>query len=201
MDETTRVARTLEALLFSEGEPMTMKKLCAVLECDSITLTKALSALSDTLANRGLTLVRTDTDVALAVAPETRETLTRIRTEALSGDIGDAGLEVLAIVLYRGPSTRADIDYIRGVNSSFSIRALLSRGLLERAKNPGDSREFLYRPTIELLAHLGIRDGSELPERDTILSELATFEATKPQEDGPFGNHAGDTTDTSHPAA
>ncbi len=201
MDDTQRIARDLEALLYAEGEPLSMKKISAALQCDSVALMKALDALSAALAQRGITLVRTDTDVALAVAPGAEEVISRMRTESLSGDIGDAGLEVLAIILYRGDSTRADIDYIRGVNSSFSIRSLLSRGLLERVKNPTDSREFLYRPTIELLAHLGVRDSRELPERDTIRSELAAFEATRPQgEDGPFGHNAG-TTDTSLPAS
>lgn len=198
MDDTTRIARSLEALLFSEGEPLSMKKLCTALSCDTIALTKALDALSHALVGRGMTLVRTDTEVSLAIAPETHDIVAKMRTDALQGEIGDAGLEVLAIILYRGPSTRADIDYIRGVNSSFSIRALLARGLLERVKNPSDSREFLYRPTVELLAHLGVRDGSELPERDTIRSELAAFEATKPHGDELFETNHDGTNTTAH---
>ena len=97
----------------------------------------------------------------------------------LSREIGEAGLEVLAIVLYRGPSTRSQIDYIRGVNTSSTVRTLLARGLIERASNPNDSREYLYRPTTELLAHLGVSGVTDLPDCATISSELAAFEATR----------------------
>ena len=97
-------------------------------------------------------------------------------TEFLN-EIGEAGLEVLAIVLYRGASTRAQIDYIRGVNTASTLRNLLSRGLLERAGNPEDAREYLYRPTVELLAHLGVRNNKELPSHEEIAAELGAFEA------------------------
>ena len=96
--------------------------------------------------------------------------------DELGREIGPAGLEVLAVVLYRGDSTRARIDYIRGVNTSSTIRTLLSRGLLERTNNPDDAREYLYRPTTELLAHLGVTDVQALPEYAKIASELASFE-------------------------
>jgi len=93
----------------------------------------------------------------------------------------------LAIVLYRGPSTRAQIDYIRGVNTSWTIRNLLTRGLLERTGNPEDGREYLYRPTVELLAHLGVRDYAELPNREEITAELKAFES-RPA-DAPLDTH------------
>ena len=84
---------------------------------------------------------------------------------------------MLGIVLYRGPSTRAQIDYIRGVNTSSTLRNLLARGLLERVGNPDDAREYLYRPTALLLAHLGISARQELPEYGSITAELASFES------------------------
>lgn len=102
-------------------------------------------------------------------------------------DIGDAGLEILGILLYRGPSTRSQIDYIRGVNSSSTLRNLLARGLVERAGNPEDAREFLYRPTVECMAHLGVRSKEELPEYATIAHELAAFESVS------LPGHSGDT--------
>lgn len=166
-------------MLFAEGEPVSLKRLCMLIQCESADLTKALNELAQKLEGRGIVLVRTETEAALAVAPQGEEMVQKAQEEGVRGDIGDAGLEVLAIVLYRGASKRADIDYIRGVNSSFTIRSLLARGLLERIKNPEDSREFVYRPTVELLAHLGVREGKELPDYATILAELSRFEATK----------------------
>jgi segregation and condensation protein B len=116
----------------------------------------------------------------------------------LSREIGEAGLEVLAVILYRGPSTRAEIDYIRGVNTTSTIRTLLARGLLERAGNAQDSREYLYRPTTALLAHIGASRIEDLPEYGTIASELKAFEASEENDRGPFDDTGYDrnTTDT-----
>lgn len=180
-----QLSARLEALLFSEGEPVSMKRLSSLLHCDNVSLLKALEMLAEHLKDRGVTLVRTETEAALAIASIAEETVKKAQEAEIKGDIGDAGLEVLAILLYRGASTRADIDYIRGVNSTFSIRTLLIRGLVERIKNPTDSREFLYRPTVELLAHLGAREGKELPDYATIRTELAAFEtAREPEHNG-----------------
>ncbi len=111
----------------------------------------------------------------LATAPEAGPLLERIAKEERSKDIGKAGLETLAIILYRGPVTRAEVDYIRGVNSTFILRHLTVRGLVERIPNPEDSRSFLYRPTFELLSFLGITSIEELPEYASIMSQLDEF--------------------------
>ncbi len=166
-----------EAFLFSEGGMLTLHKLAQLLEVDEPQLREALQTLSERLEGTGLTLIRTETEVSLAVAKETSSAVQRAYERELGHEIGDAGLEVLAVVLYRGPSTRAQIDYIRGVNTSSSIRNLLARGLLERTGNPEDGREYLYRPTVELLSHLGVRDVTELPNYAEIVAELRAFES------------------------
>ncbi len=120
--------------------------------------------------------MRSETEVALVIGKDASDAVREARKRELGEEIGDAGLEVLAIILYRGPSTRAKIDYIRGVNTASTIRALLARGLLERAGNPLDGREYEYRATTELLAHLGVSEGKELPEYAAMSGELATFE-------------------------
>lgn len=173
---TTSRSAALEAVLFSEGGPMTRKKACALLSCSDAELQQAIIELRVELEGRGIALVETDTEMALATAKEQSELIRKALEQELSRDIGDAGLEALAIVLYAGPSTRARIDYIRGVNSSSTLRNLIARGLLERAGNPEDAREYLYRPTVELLAHLGVTDSAKLPDYGTIVAELATFE-------------------------
>lgn len=166
-----------EAFLFSEGGSLTLRKLATLLEVKEPQLQEALSALATRLEGTGLSLIKTDTEVSLAVAKETSPAIQKAYERELGREIGDAGLEVLAIILYRGPSTRAQIDYIRGVNTSSTIRNLLSRGLLERTGNPEDGREYLYRPTVELLSHIGVRDLSELPNHAEIVAELKAFEA------------------------
>jgi segregation and condensation protein B len=174
--DTTQLA---EAFLFTEGGSLTLRKLAALLKVKETELQSTLNELSAKLAGRGLTLIKTDTEVSLAVSPAASEVVRATYAHELERDIGEAGLEVLAVVLYRGPSTRAQIDYIRGVNTSSTVRNLLARGLLERMGNPDDGREYLYRPTVELLAHLGVRDIGELPEHQKLAEELALFEKAK----------------------
>lgn len=170
----------IEAFLFSEGGSLTLRKLGTLLEVKDTELLPALQELAERLEGSGLTLVKTDTEVSLAISKEASLAVQKAYERELGKEIGDAGLEVLAIVLYRGPSTRAQIDYIRGVNTSSTIRTLLARGLLERTGNPEDGREYLYRPTVELLSHLGVRDREELPEYQETTAELQAFEAEAP---------------------
>lgn len=171
------LANRAQAFLFTEGGTLTLKKLASLLGVKEPELKTALAELTQRLLGSGLGLIVSDTEATLAVSPESSQAVREAYREELARDIGDAGLEVLAIVLYRGPSTRSQIDYVRGVNTSSTIRNLLSRGLLERTGNPEDAREYLYRPTVELLAHLGIRAARELPEYETLTKELAAFEA------------------------
>lgn len=175
--DTQNLVNQAQAFLFSEGGTLTLKKLGSLLGVKEPELKIGLAALSARLAGTGLALITTDTEVSLAVSEACSADVQKAYERELAGEIGDAGLEVLAIVLYRGPSTRAQIDYIRGVNTSWTVRNLLSRGLLERTGNPEDGREYLYRPTVELLAHLGVRDSGELPNREEIVAELKAFES------------------------
>jgi segregation and condensation protein B len=181
MNMASEYAARAEAFLFSEGGSLTPRKLAGWLEIKEPQLDEVLRELSASLEGSGLALVRTPTEVSLAIAKEASAAVQAAHQKELGREIGEAGLEVLAIVLYRGPSTRAQIDYVRGVNTASTIRTLLARGLVERTGNPDDGREYLYRPTIELLSHIGARDLKELPEYAKITAELKAFEA-KPQE-------------------
>lgn len=148
-------------------------------------LETALNELSENLKG-GLSLVRTETEAALVISGVASDAVKDAYKKELGNEIGEAGLEVLAILLYRGASTRAQIDYVRGVNTATTVRNLLARGLIERAGNPLDGREYIYRPTVELLAHLGIENAEKLPEYDTIVKEIKSFENQK----DPFNEHA-----------
>lgn len=181
------LANRAEAILFSEGGSLTVRKLAGLLKVQEGELAPVLRELGKNLQGSGITLIQTGTEVSLAVAPDIAPALREAYRSDLEKDIGDAGLEVLAIVLYGGPSTRARIDYIRGVNTGSTVRNLLARGLLERIGNPEDAREYLYRPTVELLAHLGVQSLEELPERTTIAAELAAFESQAKAQNNPYG--------------
>lgn len=163
----------LEALLFWKGEPLSKKKIESSLACTSEELETALTNLEITLSQRGIRLMRIDDEVELRTAPETSDMITRLTKEELMRDLGKAGLETLAIILYKSPIKRSEIDYIRGVNSSFIIRNLLIRGLIDRiTEKEGTGRGYAYKPTINLLAHLGIAKIEDLPEYKKVKAEM-----------------------------
>lgn len=168
--------RLIEGVLFYKAEPMTKQELRSFFSVDENTLNDALAKLKENLTERGVVLTETDEEVGLATAPELSETIEAYKKENLKRDIGKAGAETLAIILYRGPVARADIDFIRGVNSTFVLRNLLMRGLIKREPHPTDKRQYQYAITTELLEHLGIADKKHLPDYEETLQALDTYE-------------------------
>ncbi len=165
----------IEAILFWKAEPASSAELAKMLGVGVVEVQEALNNLETALAGRGLRLVKKDDEVMLGTAPEVGELIEKLTREELSRDIGKAGLETLAVIIYQGPVSRAQIDYIRGVNSSFIVRHLLVRGLVEKVPNPDDARSFLYRPTFQLLSHLGISKLEDAPDFALVKEKLASF--------------------------
>ncbi len=155
----------IEAILFWKAEPIKISKLATLLDTTEGDIRDALDELKENLENRGITLVEWEDEVTLSTAPGVSELIESLTKEELMKDLGKAGLETLSIVLYKGPVTRADIDYVRGVNSSYILRNLSIRGLVVREGN-------LYKPTLELISYLGIKNIDELPDKETIIAEL-----------------------------
>jgi len=168
--------KKIEAILFFKAEPQSVNELASLTKAEKNEVEEALGVLEKKLEGRGVVLVRNGDTVELRTAPDTSELIENLQKEALSKDLGKAGSETLSIILYRGPMTRSEIDYIRGVNSTFILRNLLIRGLIEKVLNPKDGRSYLYKPTIELLSFLGISRIEELPEFETVSHELDSFE-------------------------
>ncbi|MFA6535948.1 MAG: SMC-Scp complex subunit ScpB [Candidatus Paceibacterota bacterium] len=174
----------IEAVLFWQSEPITVKKLAGMVKVSIPELESRLAELATNLETRGVRLVRKDDEVTLATAPNASTLIQELTKEELTRELGKAGLETLAIVLYQGPITRSEIDYVRGVNSSFILRNLSIRGLVERISDPKDERRFLYRPTFELLTLLGISKISDLPEYGAVKKELEAFQTEKATSEG-----------------
>ena len=172
---TGGIEKQIEAILFFKGEPVKIKELSNFLKISEKNIRAALENLKEQLKGRGICLMEKDDSVMLGTTPELSELIEHIRKEELKKDIGKAGLETLSIILYRSPIGRSEIDYIRGVNSTFILRALMVRGLVERISNPKDARSFFYKPTFELLSFLGISNINELPNFDKAKEELEIF--------------------------
>lgn len=171
------LVQKIEAILFWKAEPVTFKKLAQLLDTNVKSVKEGVAELETTLRGRGLTLVETDEEVMLGTAKELSPLIEQLTKEELTRDLGKAGLETLSIVLYQGPISRSDIDYIRGVNSQFILRSLLIRGLVERIDNPKDARSFLYKPTIALLSHIGVGKIEELPEYAEVRKDIDSFKS------------------------
>ncbi len=165
----------LEAILFWKAEPVSVKRLSEILEKSEDEIRAAVASLRTALTGRGLTLIELEDHVTLGTAKEMSAIIEKLTKDELIKDLGKAGLETLSIVLYQGPISRPEIDYIRGVNSQFILRNLLVRGLVEKVENPNDRRSFLYKPTLELLAHLGLSSLSGLPDYETVRKNIEAF--------------------------
>ena len=176
------LANSIEAILFYQAEPMKVSRLATLLKRSESEVLEAIKALEDKLSTTGLRLLTNGNEVTLGTSPDASALIEAITKEELSKDLSKASLETLAIVLYKGPLTRAEIDYIRGVNSTFILRNLLIRGLVEKVDNPNDQRSFLYKPTFQLLEHMGVTKTEELPAYHDTLSTLAGFVALKEEE-------------------
>lgn len=153
----------LHALLLASGEPLEKKQLAALLGVKEPELEVALGALAGQLRGSGVTLIETKTEVELRTAPEAAAIVKKFRDAELSRDLGPASLETLSVIAYQDGATRGEIDWVRGVNSSASLRTLLLRGLVEGKEDPNDKRRIRYSLTTEALAHLGVVRTDELP--------------------------------------
>lgn len=176
----------IEALLFASGEPLPKKRLASFLDVKDNELRIALDALVELLTGRGIVLVETEHEVELRTAPDAAALVKKLRESELSRDLGKASLETLAIIAYQHGATRGDIDWVRGVNSSASIRTLLMRGLIEGREDEADKRRIRYTLTTEALGHLGLTSQKSLPRFEELAAgartAIAEAQAAAPRE-------------------
>lgn len=180
--DSLALQQLIEAVLFYKGEPMkktALAKICGVSEKEC---TEALLQLMLGLEGRGIVMIEHEDTVALGTAPNTKEVIETMRREELEGPLGKAGLETLAVVMYQGPVSRADIEYVRGVNCSSILRSLTMRGLIEKKENPRDKRGYVYQTTPELPAALGLTSLAALPEFEPMRAKIEEVLAAQKEE-------------------
>ncbi|MEN9390698.1 MAG: segregation and condensation protein segregation and condensation protein [Candidatus Parcubacteria bacterium] len=171
----------IQAILLYAGGSMRVKEIAKLLEADVAAVAAAATEIQTQLVSSGsgIRLINDVEELALATAPEHQELIDALRRSEIEGPLGKAGLETLSIILYRGPSTRADIEYIRGVNTQTTLRSLMMRGLISRAEKAGDKRSFVYSATTEVPAYLGVSSASELPGYDEVRAQMDAVLATQ----------------------
>ncbi len=170
---------SLEALLFVHGEPMEAAKIVSTLKLKEGELENLTRTLRERLAeeHRGLALVTSGSAIQLVSKPQFHELLENFVKDQLTEDLSPATQETLAIITYFGPITRSRIEFQRGVNSSFTLRNLLLRGLIDRSPDPHHPQAYLYRPSFELLKHIGISEQKDLPDYEKFRGLLQQFES------------------------
>lgn len=182
---TADVVAALEAVLFVAAVPLSDDRLAEVLEVQPPLLEAALEQLRRRLeATRGLELRRVAGGWQLVTRPEHADVVARlgpVRKVHLSGP----ALEVLAVIAYRQPVTRVEIEAIRGVNSERSIRTLLEYGLIaEVGRKEAPGRPILYGTTQRFLETFGLDDVSDLPPLEPVPSGEGDDDANVAAVDG-----------------
>jgi len=158
----------VESLLFVADGPVSVGRLAAALEAPPGQIERAVSDLEAAYAGRGLRLQRMGSRLQLVTAPENAPDVQRFLGLEARTRLSQAALETVAIIAYRQPITRPEIESIRGVGSDSVLRTLLSVGLIEEVgRAPTVGRPILYGTTFEFLQHFGLRSLDELPPLDS----------------------------------
>lgn len=154
----------IECLLFVAPEPVAVANLASSLDVPPAQVEEALSQLAARLAQGGLRLQRSQDRVQMVTAPEAAAAVERFLGLNPTMRLSPAALETLAIIAYRQPITRSQIDELRGVNSDGVLRTLLHWGLVEQGERLEQAgRPFQYRTTPDFLRYFGLQSLDELP--------------------------------------
>lgn len=161
------ITSALEGILFASGEPVDIKRLCLALDLDRETVEVSLRQLGDAYAfeRRGIRLLRMEDSYQLCSAPEYADVIRKAFEMRKPAKLSQPALEVLTIIAYYQPTTRAYVDQVRGVDSAYTVGLLLERGLIEecgRLQVPG--RPILYRTTKNFLRSFHLSSLEDLPE-------------------------------------
>lgn len=165
--EMKEIESAVEAILFASGEPVHVDRICVALEIDRPTAERVLQKLMDYYAfeRRGIRLLKIEDSWQLCSSPDYADIIRRAFEIRKPAKLSQPALEVLTIIAYYQPATRAYVDQIRGVDSSYTMGLLLDRGLIEecgRLQVPGRPRQ--YRTTKQFLRAFHLTSLDELPE-------------------------------------
>lgn len=173
--ENEELQRAIEAILFAAGERVEIARLAAVLETDPKDVENAADALANELAynRRGIRIIKLEKGYQMVSSGEMADLITAALETRKPPKLSSSQLEALTIIAYYQPATKAMVEQIRGVDSSYSIGALLNKKLIEdagRLNVPG--RPILYKTTPNFLRTFGLSSLDELPEIEKVsLSE------------------------------
>lgn len=162
----------IESILFVSNKPLAAKQLAKILAREEGEIITALAELVAERKESGIVILEASDGYQIATNSQNVETVKNFLNADLRDKLTDATVEVLAIIAYRQPMAKTEIEAIRGVNSQYSIRQLLMRGMIEKVPNPHDARGNLYQVTTEFLQHMGLTSVRDLPEFEQLVAQI-----------------------------
>ena len=160
------------SILFVASKPVSLQELTDVLEVSEDELKKTVEELVSANQTSGIIVLAHNKKLQLASNPDNSSLVKKFLSLELREKLTDPGLETLAIILYKQPVSKAEVENIRGVNSQYTLRHLLIRGLIEKIQSPSDRRMQLYKTTLEFMQHLGIKDMEDLPDFEELTKTI-----------------------------
>ena len=180
--ETENIKSAVEAILFAAGEPVPTARISLILEVSEDAVLAAAKELSDeySFSRRGIRILTLDNKLQMCSSPEYAVVISKTLEQRKPPMLSQPALETLAVVAYFQPVTRAYIDQVRGVDSSYTVGVLIDRGLIERCgKLDVPGRPSLLRTTDTFLRTMGVSRLEELPE----LPDISSGDGVKKLED------------------
>lgn len=164
----------IESLIFSADHPVSLKQLVSVTELSETDILSVINHIKSEYADKGIHIVEICGGYQFATKPEYAPWIKRLRKDVQSSRLSQPALETLAIIAYKQPLTRIEIDQIRGVNSEGTVKSLIDRRMIKIVgKKDVPGRPFLYGTTDDFLRYFGLRSLQDLPPIKDILQEEA----------------------------
>lgn len=176
------IKQKIESLLFVSSKPLSYRTLAKLTGESEIKVRQAAAELVNDRRESGVVVLEANGSYQMATNSENSDLVKTFLNADLREKLTDATVEVLSIIAYRQPISKAEVEAIRGVNSQYSLRALLMRGLVEKVPNPHDARGSLYQVTTEFLQHLGLSSVEDLPEFETLTKSIKLPETPESNE-------------------
>ena len=162
--EPNEIPQILEAILFVAGEPVAVADLAQALEVSEMEIMHAVEELQRECERRGVTIHRYGDHLRMETRPEYAPYVERLLQPVQRQTLSQTAMETLAVIAYRQPVTKGEVEQVRGVKCDYSVQSLLHKGLIREAgRKEALGRPILYATTDRFLEHFGISDIRELP--------------------------------------
>lgn len=166
-----KISQLIHALLFTTGETWRFSELVKTLSVPASDIEDAINELSEEMKDQAIIPLIHEQTITLVTQPELKDFLQSLEEAETTREFSKGALESLALIAYKGPISKSDIDYIRGVNSQFMLRNLVMRGMIEKQSGSKD-RNAGYVITADALRFLGVTDRDQLPHFEQFFQEI-----------------------------